>query len=254
MHQGGNTSTRNTEWSERLVFTDTDDGIMEAGVLIAPEQSSGSACVVWVHGAWMHFYFPTYVQIGRELARRGYPFLSVNTRGHDLGSLMFASGMEGDAAEFIGARVGGYLWETFDQQIPDMRAWISFALAQGFESVVLAGHSLGATRVFNYQSREQDPRVSAMIAASPAPLQAWEPDADQLALAQMMVAEGRGDAIMEPLAANPIPLRRTAQNLVVGQFELRGWADRMIGGIIRAQRAARLQILHSVLNSSRQPA
>src|SRR5437588_7977236 len=158
--------------SEQLVYADTEDGINQCGVFIRPTEGSEARLpIIWIHGAWMHFYFPTYVRIGHELARRGFAFLSANTRGHDLGSLMFRSDMQGDAAEFVGARPGGYLWEVFDEQRADIRAWIDVCAQHGYERVVLAGHSLGAARVVRYQAREQDPRVQAMIAISPAPMQ-----------------------------------------------------------------------------------
>src|SRR5690349_15646570 len=114
-----------TESTERLVYADTDDGLSQCGILIRPAREGGERVpMIWFHGAWMHFYFPTYVTIGRALARRGYPFLSANTRGHDLGNLMFRSDMQGDVQEFIGARPGGYLWEVLDEQWADIRAWI----------------------------------------------------------------------------------------------------------------------------------
>lgn len=201
--------------TERLVYVETEDGISQCGVFIRPAgRDEGPTPVIWIHGAWMHFYFPTYVQLGRELASRGVPFLSVNTRGHDLGSLMFRSEMEGDASEFIGARVGGYLWEVFDDQFADIRAWVDLCVQLGYRGVVLAGHSLGATRVVRFLAQAGDERVRGVIAASPAPMQAWEPDAEQAALAEEMVAAGRADAILEPLATNPVPLRRTAQNFL----------------------------------------
>ena len=42
--------------------------------------------------------------------------------------------------------------ERFSYAVDDVRAWLNYAERQGYEHVVLAGHSLGANKVIRYLS------------------------------------------------------------------------------------------------------
>jgi pimeloyl-ACP methyl ester carboxylesterase len=199
-------------YREQLVYAESSDGLSLAGALITPDSGQPRALIVWIHGAWLHFYYPVYITIGRELAGRGYAFLSANTRGHDLANLKFSADFPGDISDFLGCHPGGYIWERFEEQVLDIAAWIDFAANAGFSPIILAGHSLGATRAATYAARRQDARIHAFIGASPAPLQVWQPDADQIATAQHLVNEGHGEQLMSGTDATPIPVWRSAQN------------------------------------------
>jgi pimeloyl-ACP methyl ester carboxylesterase len=176
-------------YSEELVYTDTEDGLMLEGVVISPTTGpEQSVAVVWVHGLTGRFYAPTELLISRDLASAGYVTISGNNRGHDFGARVWSNPR--GAAVLAG---GG--WEHFDESPYDVAAWITFAAALGHERVALIGHSLGALKVAHYQALKQDPRVVGLVAASAA-LPAARPNPELVALSEKMVAEGRGQDLL----------------------------------------------------------
>jgi alpha-beta hydrolase superfamily lysophospholipase len=178
---------------DKLVFTKSRDGLPLEGAVIAPEGSQGAdLAVVWIHGGASKFYERHYVTIGRELAIRGYPFLTGNTRGHDAFTLLW----RGD--EVIPA---GGSFERFDEAPRDIAAWVDFAMTLGVRGVVLAGHSLGASKVVYYQAQQEDPRVQGLVAASPAV--GWQSHPERVALAERMVDEGHGEDLLPHLEGSP---------------------------------------------------
>ena len=144
---------------------------------------------IWIHGWGVNFYYPTYVQTGRAVAALGYPFISANTRMHDLGNVAGWSG---------GKRIrGGGYWGVASNEALDLKAWIDFAEKRGFTKVILIGHSAGWAAVRAYQAETQDPRVIALVLASGAVRPETRPtDAGQLAEAKRLMAAGEGDALI----------------------------------------------------------
>ncbi len=177
--------------SEELVHVRADDGIMNGGaIFLPPAHAANSIAVIWVHGSGVNFYYPTYVNIGRALAARGFAVVAVNTRMHDLGTV--AAGLQGEK------RIrGGAYWGRYSEQARDIAAWIDFANRRGFKKVVLAGHSAGTTAVETYQAEKQDSRVAGLVLASGR----FEPvttptDQEMLAQATRLVAEDRGEELL----------------------------------------------------------
>jgi predicted alpha/beta-fold hydrolase len=72
-------------YSEEIVWTPSEDQRAQAGLLIQPTAHPARPVgVVSFHGATGSFYVPLLIQLGHALAQRGYPFVSGNTRGHDV--------------------------------------------------------------------------------------------------------------------------------------------------------------------------
>jgi len=180
-------------YKEELVYADREDGLALEGALIRPTDASTAKdlAVICVHGNTSRFYDLSYILWGRELAAHGYPFLSVNTHGHDVVAVIWD--------DKGGAVPGGACWEQFDKVTLDLAAWVNFAAEQGFQRVVLLGHSFGANKVAYYQAARQDERVRGIIAASPD--LKWSTSADRLALAEQKVEAGQGDFVLPPLEA-----------------------------------------------------
>jgi pimeloyl-ACP methyl ester carboxylesterase len=184
--------------AEELVFVQSADGVTSGGAMFtAIARAASPIAVIWIHGSQLNFYDPGYVKIARELAARGFTTITGNTRMHDLGNL---------AAFRAGQRVrGGVYWGLNSQQVRDLAAWVDFAIARGFKGVILAGHSAGTTAVQAYQSQTQDSRVVGLVIASGrVQPNTTPPDADRLAQARKLVAEGLGEALL------PNPARPTA--------------------------------------------
>jgi hypothetical protein len=108
-------------YSEELVWIDSEDGFELAGAVIRPiGRVPRSVAAIWVHGATSRFYAPANVQIGRELARVGYVFVTGNNRGHHLGANLLRRGGPQLGGDLI---LGGTLWERFEDAPLDIGAW-----------------------------------------------------------------------------------------------------------------------------------
>lgn len=181
-------------YTEGLVSTFSEDGVLLEGVVIRP--AGGPArplVVVWIHGFTGRFYEPFVLAIGRQTAARGFTFVSGNNRGHHIGAELRRK----DGQRLLG---GGW-WERLEETPLDIAAWIAFACALGDSRVVLAGHSLGAVKVPFYQAQRQDRRVAAMILASPPVRIAaglGKNDPALAATAERMVAAGQGEELVAP--------------------------------------------------------
>jgi pimeloyl-ACP methyl ester carboxylesterase len=216
--------------SEEIVFAPSEDQHWMAGVLMRPATGPArSVGILYIHGATGFFYEPSGVYLGRELAQRGYLFVSGNTRGHDVASddlpWLFTHRPD-DVANY---RLGGTSWARWDEEPYDVAGWINFLVSQGIDTVALIGHSLGGYRVQYYQALRQDPRVVGMVLASSA--DALTPDdPGRVELAEHLVAEGRGDEPLPLLEGQPIVVAmKSAANLahwerIAGPFVADGHA------------------------------
>jgi dienelactone hydrolase len=176
------------EYSEELVWIESEDGIRLDGVVIRPAaRGSRPVVVVHVHGFTGRFSHPAHVLVGRGLARHGVTSVSGNNRGWAFGET---------TQRRAGPVVIGSGWERFEECPLDVGAWVSFAAGLGFEAVVLLGHSFGAPKAVYYQAVRQDPRVRALVLASPGRARLPEIDPGVLAQAERLVAEGRGTDLL----------------------------------------------------------
>jgi pimeloyl-ACP methyl ester carboxylesterase len=177
------------KFPEELIYVQAKDGILNGGVIfVAPKNAARPTAVIWIHGWGTNFYSPTYVNIGRALAARGYTCIIGNTRMHDLGNIQWM----GDKR----VRGGGY-WGVASDQVRDISAWIDFAADHGFKQVILVGHSAGWAAVTQYQAETQDTRVIGVVVASGTVQPASPPtDPDQIAQATRMMADGEPDGLV----------------------------------------------------------
>jgi pimeloyl-ACP methyl ester carboxylesterase len=178
------------KFPEQLVYVRSKDDIVQCGAIFTPPKDSAKpVAVVWIHGWGVNFYQPTYVQIGRALAERGYTCITGNTRMHDIGNVAVGRGEKR-------IRGGGY-WGVASEEVRDLAAWIDFAADRGFKKVVLVGHSAGWAAVRSYQAEKQDERVIGLVLASGGVrADAGPPDPEQFAEATRLSAEGQGDALV----------------------------------------------------------
>jgi pimeloyl-ACP methyl ester carboxylesterase len=195
--------------AEELVYARADDGIVDAGALLTPGGSVDKRiAVLWIHGSGVNFYYPSYVKVARELARRGLTTIVGNTRMHDLGNIAAFR-------EPTNARGGSY-WGITTNQVRDLGAWVQLAKDRGFDRVILVGHSAGATAVQLYAERTQDPRVAGLVLASGRFRPASGPivDSARLARAKQLVADGHGQDPVPPTAPGATPSPTSAATLV----------------------------------------
>ena len=183
-------SPRSGNVSEELVYVHTADSIIEGGAIFTPaNRSAKPIAVIWIHGQTANFYEPTYVNIARQLAARGYATITGNTRTHDLGAVAGYRGSQ--------RLRGGAYWGVPTQQVFDIAAWIDFAQQRGFRKVVLVGHSAGAPAVQIYEAEKQDPRVVGLVIASGRVQPGTNvPDSAMLAEATRLVAADSGEKLL----------------------------------------------------------
>ena len=186
------------KFPEQLVYVRTADDIVDGGVLFtSPSSPPKPLAIVWVHGWGANFYMPSYVGIGRELAARGFPTISVNTRMHDIGNV--------EKYTLLGKRVrGGGYWGVTSEDARDVAAWIDYAQQLGYSRVILVGHSAGWASVARYEADSQDRRVVGLVFASPCVGCLGQPDPQVLAQAKKLVDEGNGEELI-PLPRHSFP-------------------------------------------------
>jgi pimeloyl-ACP methyl ester carboxylesterase len=175
---------------EQLVYVQSSDDVVNGGVMFkAAKESAKPIAIIWMHGWGVNFYSPTYVNIGRRLAERGFTTVAINTRMHDIGTI--------ETYRF-GKRIrGGGYWGVPSEEVKDLAAWMDFVEHQGFAKVVLIGHSAGWATLRAYQSEKQDPRVAGMVLASgQARSLSNESDPQLVAQAAKLVADGQGDDLV----------------------------------------------------------
>jgi hypothetical protein len=201
--------------NEQLVYTSSDDGLLLEGVAVQPAAPREQAVsFVWIHGNAARFYDYPYVAICRALAGAGFPSLSGNTRGHDIGAIVWRGdgglprAWQGPQDFPIG---GGAGWERLEDCPRDVAAWVDVAADLARGGVILVGHSSGAQRVVAYQAERQDARVRGLALASPDLRGFFMPG--EVDTAQRMVDEGRG---LEVLPAQPFAphYRQSAASVV----------------------------------------
>jgi dienelactone hydrolase len=191
-------------YSEEIVFAPSEDQRWMAGVLMRPTSGAArSVGVVYIHGATRFFYEPFAVSLGRDLAQRGYLFVSGNTRGHDVASGDTPWPLTARPEDLAKGRMGGNSWARLDEEPHDVGGWINFLVSQGIDKVALVGHSLGVFRVIYYQAQRHDPRVVGLVLASGAD-RLTPDDPARVELAEQLVAEGRGDELLPLLEGQPI--------------------------------------------------
>jgi pimeloyl-ACP methyl ester carboxylesterase len=176
-------------YEDELVYIQAEDGLPLEGAVIRPTDPARQPIpLLFVHGLTGKFYSPSTVRIGRELARRGYTFVTGNNRGHD-GGYPYRSSPDAPP------RIYGGSWEDVSECRHDISAWLGFTVGLGFEGVALLGHSLGARKVALYQGEKQDERVIGLVTASP-PIKSVRPRPELIAQAREMVEAGRGQDLL----------------------------------------------------------
>jgi len=159
-----------------IVRPRTEDNLEHQGILFEHEnQEKKAKVVVFVHGAGSSFMddrFPE--ELARQLTARGVAFFAANNRGHDVVSDVR---MLDDSDIKTTVRLG-HAYELFVDCMHDIASYINLVIDElGYESVILMGHSLGASKAAYYMAETGDSRVCALVLASPPDIQGLLKDA-----------------------------------------------------------------------------
>lgn len=131
----------------RFVDTRTDSGSERSGVFYTPADGSGAGKTAFmvVYGYGGDIMWSSNHWLCVRLAQQGHSCLAPQTSGS--GPNMYLT--------------------TLEQEVPDFAAWSAWLGEQGYDSVVMAGHSWGGIRITYYMAETQDPRVKGMVYLAP---------------------------------------------------------------------------------------
>lgn len=143
----------------------TKRGVLLNGVLFRDTASrKNDTVMIAITGIHGNFYSnPFYYNVGDTLNSGGIDFIYAQTNDAfgEIETMNVTTGQK----EIIGS------WnERFSYVDEDIEAYLSFVKDQGYEHIILAGHSLGANKVIYYLSRHQDAKIDHFFLLSPANL------------------------------------------------------------------------------------
>ncbi len=188
-----------------LVRTSTSDGLFLHGFFVPKETKSA---LLFIHGFEGNFYENYFVQLlAEECANQGLTFLTANTRGNGKDTNF-------DTVDGSGKRIGSY-YEVLEESYIDIDAWVEFLIKEGYDEIVLSGHSLGTYKVVRYlfEGRHKD-KIRKLLLLSPfdgigelnIQMPQWQ---DRLREAEEEIRKGKGETI--PTAWG-YPLGQSYQN------------------------------------------
>lgn len=206
-----------------LIEVITKDGLMLQGII---SKSSTDTLVIYVHGLGGDFYgSPKKVySLATAFEKLNISFMSLNNRGaHQMNGIKKTDPTNPKGYTYVN---GGRCYETFEDSILDIEAYISKAKSLNYKKVILFGHSSGANKIAHYLSINPDPLVNLAILSGPVsdvPSQMaiaglkYEP---LIRLAKKLVSEGLSDALMPPnTPSEPITAQRFLSLSVCGSAE-----------------------------------
>lgn len=143
----------------------TKRGVVLNGVLFrSQKERKADTVMIAITGIHGNFYSnPFYYNIGDTLNGGDIDFIYAQTNNafSKIQTVNIRTGKE----ETIGS------WnERFSYTDDDLDAYITFAQQEGYQHIILGGHSLGANKVIYYLSRNHDKRVEHFFLLSPANL------------------------------------------------------------------------------------
>lgn len=140
----------------QLAKTKTDDKLELHGL---HSQNSDKKIIIYVHGYSSEFYSDWIASYFLNNLKSNDPsFISTENRGG--GGIKY---MDKNRERYV----AGSAYETFEDCVHDIKAWIDWAEEQGFEEIWTMSHSLGPSKVVYYSTETQDIRIKGHIFLSP---------------------------------------------------------------------------------------
>ncbi|MBI4145569.1 alpha/beta fold hydrolase [Candidatus Woesearchaeota archaeon] len=173
-----------------LVQVKTEDRLVLDGMLF---EAASTVIVINVHGTASNFYDEDFMRnMAAEFVTHNVSFLSTNNRGTGV----------------LQPSLPGCVGEIFEDCVKDIDAWIGFAEAKGYRTIILQGHSLGTEKATYYAARGNH-AVHGLVLLAPSDSfgnqQRFMPAQVLLQLereSESLLERGKGD---ELLTAHPRP-------------------------------------------------
>lgn len=181
--------------NNQLVQTTTSDGLILHG-FYSPSITKKSV-VLHIHGFEGNFYENNFVHVLlKNLSKNKVGFLTVNTRGN---------GKDTDFNTTNGKYIKiGARYELLEDAHLDISAWLKFLIAEGYEQIILQGHSLGTVKVVRYLFEgKYKNKIHKLILLAPFDKKGYmiiqKKDTEQLLnKAQKMINSGKGYDLITP--------------------------------------------------------
>ncbi|MCS7002859.1 MAG: alpha/beta hydrolase [Dehalococcoidia bacterium] len=180
---------------ELVTFVTADQVRLPGALYPAATTSVGAVDAILLNpGTSDNFWGPILTPLATLLAEAGYPCLAISSRGHDY---VWRNALNG--------KLYGAAYERVSECRYDFDAAFDVLRARGYRRLALLGHSLGGTKALYYAAYHAPADLCAVIACSPPRWSAANYRASDRAeayertraLAERMVAEGRGDELFE---------------------------------------------------------
>jgi len=145
--------------NNQLLQVSTSDGLYLHG-FYSPT-SDRKVALLHIHGSEGNFYENNFIySLINNLNQNNIAFLTVNTRGN--GITTDFNTVSGEIKN-IGTKK-----ELLEEAHLDISAWIKFLLDEGYQEIILQGHSLGTMKVIRYLFEgEYKDKINKLILLSP---------------------------------------------------------------------------------------
>lgn len=179
----------------KLLEVSTSDGLYLHGYYVPSDHKRIG--VLHLHGFEGNFYENKFVHVlANKMEQSGIGFLTVNTRGN--GRDTDFNTVDGKYKK-IGAR-----YELLEEAHLDITAWLKSLIDEGYQEIVLMGHSLGTMKAVRYLFEgELIEKINKLILLAPFDKKGYmivqKLDTEDLLIkAKKMVDEGNGDELITP--------------------------------------------------------
>ncbi len=152
-------TTKTIKYKE-LLIAETEDKVQLPCILHRPKNDTKDIAI-FVHGSGGNFFKQSYLNdLINRLTYSGFAFMTTNNRGAEQETHLYKLS-DGRYERFK----AGSKYENFEESFYDIDAFVSLAHEQGFEKIVLIGHSLGTLKVLNYALKNKS--IDKIVLMSP---------------------------------------------------------------------------------------
>lgn len=190
------------EFNPEVWWVWTKDGVRLQGMHYFPQNKD--VCVLFIHGMSGTFVDSIYAEeLGHQCVSSGIGFVYAHNRGW---AIMNEISIKDQNGKITSIR-NGAVYEKFKDSLLDIDVFVDRVLAEGYQKIVLVGHSYGGSKTIHYLSQINRPEIIGLVLASAADMvgltkkvegENYQKRVDE---ARELVVKGKGDELMQfPLA------------------------------------------------------
>jgi pimeloyl-ACP methyl ester carboxylesterase len=180
----------------KLLQISTQDGLYLHGYYLPSENKKVG--LLHIHGFEGNFYENDFIyKLATEMEEKSIGFLTANNRGNGKDT-----GFNTVSGEY--RRIGAW-YELLEEAHFDISAWLRYLIGEGYESIVLMGHSLGTMKAIRYLFEgEYKEKINKLVLLSPFDKKGFMTSIGRgnieslLNKAQKIIDDGKGDELISP--------------------------------------------------------